>query len=52
MSCKPISKNITFSTNDEIEEKVKILSKDLLGKVNVSGYLNFIINENFKKLKK
>ncbi len=45
-----VSKNITFSSNNEIEKKVKVLSKDLLGRVNVSGYLNFIINENFKNL--
>lgn len=45
------TKKVTISLTPEQQEKARSLSKDLLGKENISGFVGFLIERWEKELK-
>ena len=45
-------KVVAIALTDEMHEKGKQLSKNLLGTENLSGYISYLINKEDKKLQK
>ena len=43
------TKKVTISLTPEQQEKARSLSKELFGKENISGYIGYLIENEFKK---
>ena len=45
------TKKVTISLTQEQQDKARFLSKQILGKENISGYVGFLIESEYKKSK-